>query len=481
MSVTETFPSYFMGKNPERRVIEASYGDILAQRFGKLNRQKVSEFGEELFNIRLSKEKSSMTEWDIEGHAGGMLSVGIGASLSGFGCECLIIDDPVKNAEEAASETYRNKVWNEWQMTLSTRLHPEARVIVILTRWNEDDLAGRLLADNSDEWDIVSLPAVAEENDLLGRELDEPLWPEHGYDAKWAEAQKNRSGSQAWASLYQQHPSPLEGGLVKRFWWQYYRQMPELSNFQEMIQSWDCAFKDEKASKSGAPDYVVGQVWGRIKANKYLLDQVRDRMSFPETIQAIRSLSAKWPMARAKLVEDKANGPAVISTLRNEISGLIPVNPQGGKIVRIQAVSPDIEAGNVYLPDPSIAPWIHDYVEELSAFPNGANDDMVDSTSQALFRLGSMKSMLIRPSDHVAKQEPIQAAGETILQGVPFAVESGTMLPVPRIKARKDGRYECPECGEVCMAMRNPMDFSTGKTKKMGQCKVHGWLEIIEG
>ena len=120
-----------------------------------------------------------------------------------------------------------------------------------------------------------------------------------------------------------------------------------------------------------------------------MLDQVRGRMDFPSTVRAVESLSAKWPQARAKLIEDKANGPAVISTLKSKISGLIPVNPEGGKMARLQAVSPDIEAGNIYLPEPSIAAWVHDYVEEFAAFPNGANDDQVDATSQALLRLGS--------------------------------------------------------------------------------------------
>lgn len=168
--------------------------------------------------------------------------------------------------------------------------------------------------------------------------------------------------------------------MFKRSWWQFYRQPP--NQFDEIIQSWDMSFKETKEGS-----YVVGQIWGRKGADKYLLDQVRDRMDFPATIQAVRSLSAKWPQAHAKLVEDKANGPAVIATLRREISGLIPVEPQGSKEARAAAVSSDIEAGNVYLPDPSIASWIHDFIEELSVFPNGANDDQCDGATQGLLRL----------------------------------------------------------------------------------------------
>ena len=392
LTVSETFPSYFIGKNPVRRVIETSYGDSLARKFGRANRRKIEEYGADLFGIKISSDNASMTNWGIEGHPGGMISAGIGGPITGEGADLLIIDDPIKNREEAESETYREKVWSEWQNTLLTRLHPGAAVIIILTRWHEDDLAGRLLAQEPDKWEVLSLPAEAEENDPLGREPGEPLWPEHGYDKEWMEAKKKEVGSRTWAALYQQRPSPVEGGIIRRGWWQYYRQAP--SRFEEIIQSWDCAFKDEQSS-----DYVVGQVWGRRGADKYLLDQVRDRMDFPSTVRAVESLSAKWPHARAKLIEDKANGPAVIATLKSKISGLIPVNPEGGKMARLQAVSPDIEAGNVYLPEPSIAPWVHDYIEEFAAFPNGLNDDQVDATSQALLRLG-VKSKGTRTYGH---------------------------------------------------------------------------------
>ena len=146
-----------------------------------------------------------------------------------------------------------------------------------------------------------------------------------------------------------------------------------------IIQSWDCSFKDLSTS-----DYVVGQVWGTKSADWFLLDQVRARMDFPTTIAAIRSLSAKWPNAIRKYVEDKANGTAVIQTLKHEIPGLIAVSPDTSKVARVNAISGIIEAGNVYLPEPKNALWIHDFIEECAAFPNGKNDDQVDGLSQAL-------------------------------------------------------------------------------------------------
>ncbi len=383
MSVSETFPSFFIGKNLNRRVILVSYGDSLARKFGRANRNKLEEYGNEVFGINLSEDNSSVTNWGIERYRGGMISAGIGGPITGEGADLLIIDDPIKNRKEADSKTYRDMVWDEWQNTLYTRLQPDGAVIIILTRWHEDDLAGRLLNPEYapvEDWDIIRLPAIAEENDLLGREIGEPLWPEYGFDIEWAKRTKAAVGSQTWASLYQQRPSPPEGSIINRNWWKYYRQLPE--QFDEVIQSWDCAFK-ETASGS----YVVGQVWGRKGADKYLLDQFRARVDFTATIRAIRTMSAKWPETGLKLVEEAANGAAVIATLKREVSGIVPIRPQGSKEARLHAVAPDIEAGNVYIPDPTIASWVHDYVEELAAFPSGENDDQVDATSQALFRL----------------------------------------------------------------------------------------------
>lgn len=152
------------------------------------------------------------------------------------------------------------------------------------------------------------------------------------------------------------------------------------------IQSWDLAFKDKATS-----DYAVGQVWGSKGADRYLLDQSRARMDLPQTKEAIRGLSAKWPQAGAKLVEDKANGPAVIQELQHEIAGLIEVTPEGGKIARAHAVSAQAESGNIYLPHPAMTSWVDGFVEEATAFPNARHDDQVDAMTQALHRLRGMR------------------------------------------------------------------------------------------
>lgn len=390
--VSRKFPAYLLGRNPDTSIISCSYSADLASRMNRdvqrlIDSEKYSLLFPEshLFgkNIRSTAKGSFLRNSDIfeiVNHRGTYRSSGVGGGITGMGGEYIIIDDPVKNREDADSATMREKVYDWYTSTLYTRLEKDGCILLTLTRWHEDDLAGKLLKaaqEGADQWTILELPAVCEypPKPYDVRQEGEALW-KWKYDEEALEKMKVTVGSRDWAALYQQHPTPGEGGTFKREWWNYYKVLPD--GLYDFVQSWDCTFKDAQSS-----DYVVGQVWARKGSSRYLLDQVRGRMSFTETLRAIRSLSAKWPQAIRKLVEDKANGTAVIDVLRKEIPGLIPVEPEGGKIVRANAVTAVAEAGNIYLPDPSIAPWVHDFVEEHAVFPNGANDDQVDAQAQA--------------------------------------------------------------------------------------------------
>lgn len=384
------FPAYVLGKDPKAQIISTSYSaDLSSQMNRDVQRIIDSPEYQEIFpdvSLPSRKDKGYLRNndiFEIVGRKSTYKSAGIGGGITGRGMVYGIIDDPFKNRKEAESKTIRDAVWDWYTSTFYTRLEKDARILIILTRWHEDDLAGRLLQQaqenpDADQWEVVNYPAVAEEplHETDPREVNDPLWPQK-YDTDDLKKIKAAVGTYEWSALYQQRPSPSEGNILNRNWWKFYKQAPD--RFEEVIQSWDCAFKDNDDS-----DYVVGQVWGKIGADKYLLDQVRARMDLPATIQAVKTLTGKWKIARAKLIEDKANGPAVIQMLNRQISGLIPVNPEGGKIVRASAASPDVEAGNVFLPDPSIAPWVHDFIEEAAAFPNGSHDDMVDCFSQAI-------------------------------------------------------------------------------------------------
>ena len=390
--VSRKFPAFLLGKNPDTSIISCSYSADLASRMNRdVQRLIDSERYLELFpGTQLSNQHTrrfyetrytrNNNMFEVVDKKGTYRSSGVGGGITGMGGEYIIIDDPVKNREDADSATIREKIYDWYTSTLYTRLEKDGCILLTLTRWHEDDLAGKLLKaaqEGADQWTILELPAVCEypPKPYDVRQEGEALW-KWKYDEEALEKMKVTVGSRDWAALYQQHPTPGEGGTFKREWWNYYKVLPD--GLYDFVQSWDCTFKDAQSS-----DYVVGQVWARKGSSRYLLDQVRGRMSFTETLRAIRSLSAKWPQAIRKLVEDKANGTAVIDVLRKEIPGLIPVEPEGGKIVRANAVTAVAEAGNIYLPDPSIAPWVHDFVEEHAVFPNGANDDQVDAQTQA--------------------------------------------------------------------------------------------------
>ncbi|MGI6168815.1 MAG: phage terminase large subunit [Christensenellales bacterium] len=380
MTITETLPSWFLMKNPDGRVIEISYSEDFAQLFGRRNRSKINEFGSK-FGVQLAKTPNSNLEFEIDGKAGGMISRGILSGVTGRACDLMIIDDPIKNRQEADSETYRNRLWDEWVNSFRSRLAAGAKVIVIQTRWHEDDFAGRLIKQEPNV-EVINLPCRAEEKDPLGRKPGEALAPEIGKDDAWLEqfeaGFKTSDGSRAWEALYQGRPTNQEGNLLKREWWQYYdsEKLPEM--ITEII-SVDATFKSGDDN-----DFVAIQCWGKRDANIYLIEAVKKHLDFVETLREIRRMKARRPKVSAILVEDKANGPAVIQVLRREIPGVIGIDPKGGKVARVNAVSPAIESGNVFLPKD--APFTADFVNECAAFPNGAHDDQVDCMSQALNR-----------------------------------------------------------------------------------------------
>lgn len=365
------FPAWFLGRNPESRVIATSYSARLAENFGRKVRDIIADPKFNLvFNAGLSARSKAADRWETT-CGGGYVAAGVGGSITGMGGDLLIVDDPFKNQEDADSKNYRDKVWDWYQSTLYTRIEKGGRIVVILTRWHEDDLAGRLLNSGNDNWDVVSFPAIAEEKEEF-RGIGDPLWEEK-YNLDELKKIKSAVGTRVWNALYQQRPAPDDGTVFKKSWFRFYEHLPDVD---QLIQSWDLTFSGGDGS-----DYVVGQVWGIKGAERYLIDQVRGRMDFMGAVRSIRLMSEKYPDAKAKYIEDKANGPALISALKSEIQGLIPVNPKGSKVSRAIAITPMLEAGNVYLKKASFS---NELVDEAALFPSGKNDDMVDAMTQAL-------------------------------------------------------------------------------------------------
>lgn len=372
--VSKIFPIWALRRNPDLRIISASYAQGLATRNGRAVRNLIAT--NPWLGLSIARDHGAASEWSIAGREGGLLSVGRGAGVTGRPADLLIIDDPLKDRAEAESRTIRDTCWDWWTDALAARLAPGAPVVVVMTRWHEDDLAGRLLQRDTDAgWRLLNIPAQCEnpDTDPLGRQTGEYMLSARGRSVEQWEKRKATAGSRAWNALYQGRPSPAEGGTFKREWWRTWHDQPPLT---QVFMSWDMAFKGTDKS-----DFVVGQVWALDGPDAYLLDQARGRWTFTETLAQFRLLCERWPMATAKLVEDKANGTAVIDMLRREIPGIIPVEPQGGKEARAAAVSPLVEAGNVHLPHTR---WAKDLIEEAATFPNSPNDDQVDALTQAL-------------------------------------------------------------------------------------------------
>jgi predicted phage terminase large subunit-like protein len=332
---------------------------------------------------------------------GRITATSVGGTVTGLGGDICIGDD-LLNQDDQYSEAAR-KSTNRWiDATWSTKLNnPSTGVFVyVQQRTHEDDPAGHLLEQQPNAWLHVKIPLEAEEDEhyvfpLSGRTVKrsagEVLQPERFTPAVVAALKDSNN----WSGQYQQRPSPEQGGIIKKFWWRFYVRPGDVKpegclvlpdSFDEMAQSWDMSFKDKKTS-----DFVCGGVWGRTGAMKYLMpDLVWDRLDFVGTKKAVVSLSARWPQAYAKWVESAANGPAIVSELQTEISGLIAVEPLGSKEARLHAAAPDVEAGNVILPHPSIAPWVHRFIEECAAACcGGKHDDAADMMSQAINKLRS--------------------------------------------------------------------------------------------
>lgn len=402
------FPAWVMGQNPQLQVIHCSYSFELSRTFSSACRQCMQ--GEEyqrLWPCKFASDGSA--QWQLAGKQNGRpnwISAGVGGGINGQGANILIIDDPIKNAEEADSIVMRDKNWNWYESTARSRLQPGGIVVLILTRWHEDDLAGRMIAKakedkNADQVEIINLPLVntAAEGLVEGLPAYKALW-ESAYDHVWAAGTKATVSPKVWNAVYQQRPRALEGNVIRMEWFKFWQKpgnnLPPVrmndgvksweiapvtlpATFDDGAQSWDMAFKDKKDSS-----FVVGQVWGRVKADKYLLYQKRERLTFTGSCDGVKELTSMFPEINLKYVEDKANGPAIIDTLRTEIGGFWPIEPQGTKEARLEASAVDFKGGNVYVPHPSISPWVWDYISELVAAPNGMFMDQADATSQYL-------------------------------------------------------------------------------------------------
>lgn len=403
-TVTIRYVAWRLIRDPGLRVVIGCYSADLAKRFSRAIRRLVRESG-----IPMNPEAQDVCQWETAA-GGGLRAAGVGGGITGMGFDLLVVDDPVKSQAEADSAAYRDRVYEWFSVDLLTRCEPGAAMVLIMTRWHEDDLAGRLLAtEAAAEWAVINLPALAEANDPLGRDYGVALCPDRYDEAALLRIQRTMGSQRFWA-LYQGRPTARGGDVLKRQWWRFWYPAgspppppvrvllddgadytcPQVAcplTFTHQLQSWDSNFGDDTSNQEHG-DFVVGQVWGQNESECFLLDQTRGRWGFAETLPKVLSLSSAWPKAHLKLIEKSANGPAIISMLRKRVTGLVAQGTgRMSKTGRAEAASALVEAGNVYLPHPACFPWVHELLDECSAFPRGAHDDQVDALAQALNRL----------------------------------------------------------------------------------------------
>ena len=387
------FPAWCLGRNPSLQILCVSYAQDLADKLARDCRRIVmSDWYRRLFPTRLAPRHQAVSEFETT-QQGSRLATSVGGVLTGRGADIIVIDDPLK-PEEALSQAQRRSA-NEWfDHTLYSRLNDKEKgsIILIMHRLHEDDLVGHVLAQ--EDWEVVRFPAIAEADErylidtlagprVFTRACGEALHPARESLAMLEQIRRT-IGEYNFAGQYQQAPAPLGGGLVKAAWFRHCAQDEMPGQFERVVQSWDTASKATELN-----DFSVCTSWGILGKDLYLLDVLRRRMEYPELKRAVREQYARFRPS-VVLIEDKASGTQLIQELIAE--GLYAVTryqPQSDKVMRMHAQTAMIENGFVHLPD--AAPWLAQYLHEITTFPNGRHDDQVDSTAQMLdwFKRGS--------------------------------------------------------------------------------------------
>jgi len=397
---SEFLPLWCLRRHPDWKIGLVSYSDSLASSWGRQVRRFVEDPRLGL-GIDLASDAGAVKDWEtVEG--GGVTARSIGMGITGKGFKVLIVDDAVKDYADAHSEARREALREWWKTTARTRLEPPSLVLVIGTRWHEDDFTG-WVETTGDPFETINFPAIADEDDVLGRSpgdpLISPLMDETNEQAliRWA-ALKAAVGPYAWAALYQQTPQPAQGAVFDISKFRYWTRNPDnvsenvvlfepLTCQGTWVDSWDFASEAKESA-----DYSVGQRWVRVGPDRFLIGQYRGQVGFTAALDQMKvfvrpeSLGGTGALVKKRVVEKASNGRAIIESIKRIVSGVIGVDPQGSKEQRARAITPEVESGNVFLPYPGDPgnEWVHDLLGELRAFPSGKHDDQVDALSQGL-------------------------------------------------------------------------------------------------
>lgn len=388
LTVSRLYPAWHIGRNPDHRAMLVSYGADLAQKHSRYVRNFLNAplYQECFKGITLAPDSKAADAWDIAGHDGGMDAMGIGGGATGKGAHLLIIDDPIKNREQAESQTWRDKVWDSYTDDLYTRLEPGGAVIVMATRWQEDDLIGRLLKNESDKWHILNLPAIGSDG--------EALWPER-YPLPVLRDIERTLGPYAWSSEYQQSPTPAEGGIFKRAW--FTPRADHSPSVVATVRYWDLAMSEKTSA-----DYTAGVKLAICEdGHRYVMDVVHQQVEWGDLTEFIAQVILADGVTCAQGIEEKGFMSRAIQALNidSRLHGYqiwgFPADKD--KVTRALPIAAKCAAGVVHILDRH---WTDTFLDELCSFSNGAHDDQVDAFAGAEAMLGDSMTEAVGDINH---------------------------------------------------------------------------------
>ena len=391
-------PAWMIGKNPKLKIIQATHTADLAVDFGRKTKNLVDDFEyQQVFDTRLMEDSQAAGKWKTE-QGGEYFAAGVGGAITGRGADLLIIDDPHKEQDIKKDSKSFDKAWNWYTSGPRQRLQPGGRIVCVMTRWSTKDLTGQLIKaqgeDDSDQWDVVGLPAILPSG--------KPVWPEY-WEIKELEKTKASIPVSNWNAQYMQQPTAEEGAIIKRDWWQNWEKK-DPPQIKYTIQSYDTAFLKKESA-----DFSAITTWGVFETedggdNIILLSAFKDRYEFPE-LRRVAHEEYQWWRPDMVLVEAKASGIPLTSELRKIGIPVVNFTPSRGndKHVRVNSVSPLFESGKVWAP--MHEHFAQEVVEECAAFPHGDHDDYVDSMTQALMRI-RQGGLIRHPEDK--EDEPVE-------------------------------------------------------------------------
>lgn len=384
------FPAWLMSRRENLAIIGASHTADLAEAFSKRVQNMVREHSD-LLGYTLLNEAAHL--W-MTSNGGQYRSAGVGGVITGFRADVAIIDDPTKSRADAESATYREKAYNWYKADLLTRLKPNGAVILISTRWHEDDLSGRLIQDDQEGWEIIKLPAIAESDDPLGREPGDPLWSDDAYGyADMLSKIRKQVGERDWFSLYQQSPRPLEGSIFKTGQISIAEGIPAGTTF---VRAWDLASTAETGGRD--PDWTVGALLGRTPDGRPLIADLVRLRGGPDEVEATILATASRDGKRVEISLPQDPGQAGVSQIKYFTRRLMGYRVHtsretGDKATRAMPLASQVNVGNVSM---LRADWNRALIEEMATFPGGTHDDMVDALSRAFDRISGAGSALER-------------------------------------------------------------------------------------